>query len=43
MNVWQKAHKMALAKYKATLSFHREEVYLDLITCDIMQKLTAER
>jgi hypothetical protein len=33
---------MVLAKYKATLSFHREEVYLDIITCDVTQKVTAD-
>ncbi|MBU2613750.1 four helix bundle protein [Patescibacteria group bacterium] len=27
LNVWQKAHEMALSVYKATLSFPREEMY----------------
>jgi len=27
LNVWQKAHEMALSVYKATLSFPREKMY----------------
>ena len=36
VKVWQKAHKMVLAIYKATVSFPREEVYLDIKAYDTL-------